>query len=543
MEIVNYTKTPKVAIYCRLSDEDRNKKNPEEDSRSIQTQKSMLRDYAAEQGWEIYDVYSDDDYSGADSNRPEYNRLLADAEARKFDIVLCKHQSRFTRDMVHVETYINEKFKEWGIRYVSLLDGADTALVGNKKSRQINGLVNEWYLEDLSENMRKAYATRKKEGKYLASCPVYGYKKDPENSYHLIIDEPAAEVVRRIFDMYLTGHSMNVIARTLNAEGIPTPTKYKIEVQGINFKGTENLRKSKRFRGETVWQSSSINRILKNEIYTGGLYQNRQRTISYKNHNRVLLPREDWIIVENTHEPIISRNDFERAKYRNGKPPRVRVSENGSFFSGKLVCGYCGGAVVSNSCRGDVYRYYRCSRQVNLKNCSGVSVSEKLLKDEILKELKQIIRGWFTEEELNQVTKRVKLSRESSLDSLEMRLKEKQYEKEKLIEKKASLYTNMMDGIISAEDYRELSEHFRKKQDQLQQEIDATEAALEMERIRVESREKKECELQRLVKGSVEDFLLCEELTEEMLQTFVDYVEVRNGPKNGVKKLTIHWTF
>ena len=134
MRTMNLYERPKVAIYCRLSDEDHNKKNPEEDSRSIQTQKAMLRDYAHEQGWEIYDIYSDDDYSGADSNRPEYNRLLEDAEKRKFDIVLCKHQSRFTRDMVHVETYINEKFSEWGIRYVSLLDGADTSLAGNNGS-------------------------------------------------------------------------------------------------------------------------------------------------------------------------------------------------------------------------------------------------------------------------------------------------------------------------------------------------------------------------------------------------------------------------
>ena len=250
MRTTNLYERPKVAIYCRLSDEDHNKKNPEEDSRSIQTQKAMLRDYAHEQGWEIYDIYSDDDYSGADSSRPEYNRLLEDAEKRKFDIVLCKHQSRFTRDMVHVETYINEKFSEWGIRYVSLLDGADTSLAGNKKSRQINGLVNEWYLEDLSENMRKAYAIRKKEGKYIASCPVYGYKKDPNDPYHLIIDEPSAKIVKRIFDMCIEGMSLNVIARTLNEEGVPSPTKYKTEVQHTSSKTNSDLKKAEKILNE-----------------------------------------------------------------------------------------------------------------------------------------------------------------------------------------------------------------------------------------------------------------------------------------------------
>lgn len=543
MEIVSYNKRPKAAIYCRLSDEDRNKKNPEEDSRSIQTQKAMLRDYAREQGWDIYQIYSDDDYSGADSNRPEYNRLLRDAEAGKFDIVLCKHQSRFTRDMVHVETYINEKFKEWGIRYISLLDGADTALAGNKKSRQINGLVNEWYLEDLSENMRKAYATRKKEGKYIASCPVYGYIKDPENPYHLVVDEPAAQVVRRIFEQYLSGVSMNMIARMLNEDGIPTPTEYKTKIQGINFKGTENLRKTKRYKGDTVWQSSSVNRILKNEIYTGGLYQNRQRTISYKNHNRVLLPREEWIIVENTHEAIISKDDFERVKIRGERKARVKTSGEGSFFTGKLVCGYCGGAIVSNSRRGDEYRYYRCHRSTNLKACQGVSVSEKLLKEEILKELKEIICRWVTDEDSSAIADGVKISRETSLDTLEALLQTKAEELEKITERKAKLYTDMADGIISADDYKELTEHFTEKQKALKKDIESTERALELEITKKRMRENKEKELKQIVKGSVDDFLLCEQLTQEMLQSFVDYVEVRNGPKNGVKNITIHWNF
>ena len=543
MESVSYNKRPKAAIYCRLSDEDRNKKNPEEDSRSIQTQKAMLRDYAREQGWDIYQIYSDDDYSGADSNRPEYNRLLRDAEAGKFDIVLCKHQSRFTRDMVHVETYINEKFKEWGIRYISLLDGADTALAGNKKSRQINGLVNEWYLEDLSENMRKAYATRKKEGKYIASCPVYGYIKDPENPYHLVVDEPAAQVVRRIFEQYLSGVSMNMIARMLNEDGIPTPTEYKTKIQGINFKGTENLRKTKRYKGDTVWQSSSVNRILKNEIYTGGLYQNRQRTISYKNHNRVLLPREEWIIVENTHEAIISKDDFERAKIRGERKARVKTSGEGSFFTGKLVCGYCGGAIVSNSRRGDEYRYYRCHRSTNLKDCQGVSVSEKLLKEEILKELKGIIRRWVTDEDASAIADGVRISRETSLGNLETLLQTKAEELEKITERKAKLYADMTDGIISTEDYKELTEHFLQKQTVLKKDIEATERALELEKTKKRMRENKEKELKQIVKGSVDDFLLCEQLTQEMLQSFVDYVEVRNGPKNGVKNITIHWNF
>ena len=168
---------PKAAIYCRLSEEDRNKVHETDDSSSIQNQKSMLVQYALEQGWEVYHIYSDDDYTGSDRRRPEFNRLLKDAEQRKFDIVLCKTQSRFTRELELVEKYIHGLFPIWGIRFISIVDNADTANKGNKKSRQINGLVNEWYLEDMSENIRSVLTDRRKNGFHIGAFALYGYKK------------------------------------------------------------------------------------------------------------------------------------------------------------------------------------------------------------------------------------------------------------------------------------------------------------------------------------------------------------------------------
>ena len=169
----------KVALYCRLSEEDRNKQFETDDSESIQNQKSMLTQYADSHGWEIYDIYSDDDYAGADRRRPEFNRLLNDAEAHKFDIILCKTQSRFTRELELVEKYIHGMFPMWGIRFVSIVDNADTAVKGNKKSRQINGLVNEWYLEDMSDNIRSVLTNRRMNGLHIGAFALYGYKKDP----------------------------------------------------------------------------------------------------------------------------------------------------------------------------------------------------------------------------------------------------------------------------------------------------------------------------------------------------------------------------
>ena len=154
----------KAAIYCRLSEEDHSKKHKTEDSGSIRNQKAMLLEYSIRQGWEVYDIYSDDNYTGSDRNRPEFTRLLNDAKAHRFDIILCKSQSRFTRELELVEKYINGLFPLWRIRFVSLVDNADTANRGNKKSRQINGLVNEWYLEDMSENIRSVLTNRRKNG-------------------------------------------------------------------------------------------------------------------------------------------------------------------------------------------------------------------------------------------------------------------------------------------------------------------------------------------------------------------------------------------
>ena len=224
----------KVAIYCRLSEEDRNKKFETDDSNSIQNQKAMLLEYSIEQGWEVYNIYSDDNYTGSDRNRPEFVRLLEDAKARKFDIILCKSQSRFTRELELVERYINGLFPIWGIRFVSLVDNADTANKGNKKSRQINGLVNEWYLEDMSENIRSVLTNRRKNGFHIGAFALYGYKKDPDQKGHLIIDEEAAAVVREVFTLFSQGYGKTAIARMLNDRGIPNPTEYK-RLHGLRY--------------------------------------------------------------------------------------------------------------------------------------------------------------------------------------------------------------------------------------------------------------------------------------------------------------------
>ena len=175
----------KVAIYCRLSEEDKNKRCVEDDSESIRNQKAMLCEYVYKHNWELYDIYSDEDYAGTDRERPQFKKLLEDAENKKFDIVLCKTQSRFTRELELVEKYIHGLFPIWGIRFISIVDNADTENKGNKKARQINGLVNEWYLEDMSENIKSVLTSKRKKGEHIGSFALYGYKKDPNKKVTL----------------------------------------------------------------------------------------------------------------------------------------------------------------------------------------------------------------------------------------------------------------------------------------------------------------------------------------------------------------------
>ena len=220
----------KVGVYCRLSDEDRYKKNKNDDSESIANQKSMLLKYALERNWEVVDIYSDDDYSGAGAYRPDFERLIKDCESGRINLVLCKTQSRFSRDMEVVERYLHNKFVEWGVRFVSIVDNADTDNEANKKSRQINGLVNEWYLEDLSNNIKRSLKNKRDDGLFMGSFAPYGYLKDPNDKHKLIIDYNVAHIVKEIFEKSYNGIGYYKIAQSLNKREIPSPSMYKKEM-------------------------------------------------------------------------------------------------------------------------------------------------------------------------------------------------------------------------------------------------------------------------------------------------------------------------
>lgn len=329
-------KKSRAVIYVRLSKEDSDKIQKTDESESIRNQKQLLMDYAVSNDYEIVKVYSDDDESGLYDNRPGFRQMISDAEAGLFDVIIAKNQARFSRSMEHIEKYLHSELPHIGIRFIGVLDGTDTQNRSNKKARQINGLINEWYCEDLSENIKKVFRSKMEHGEYIGGVAPYGYIVDPHNHNHLVIDPYASEIVRKIFYLYLKGFGKAKIASMLTEEGVYIPTIYKREVLGLNY------RNARLKTGTARWSYQTVHNILKNEMYIGNMVQHRYKRISYKNKTKVALPEEQWIRKSGTHEPIIDKNTWtavqEQMKHRTSE---INFTASG-ILSGKVYCGICG---------------------------------------------------------------------------------------------------------------------------------------------------------------------------------------------------------
>ncbi len=285
----------KVAIYCRLSAEDKEKE-------SIQNQILLLKDYATEKGFLIHHIYVDEHYSGMNKNRPAFQAMLKDAQKGFFNIILCKTQSRLTRDREVFETYVHELFPLWGIQFISVVDNMDSNCKENKKVRQMNALINEWYCEDLSENIKAVLKRKRKDGQFVGAFTCYGYQKSKEDKHKLVVDTEAAEVVKKIFDAFLKGYSCKEIADKLTQQKILTPTEYK-RAKGITFQNPN----AKQNAG---WSYNTIKKILTNEYYIGSLVQGKEQTINYKCKKRILTDKKDWIVIKNNHQAIVEEEIF-----------------------------------------------------------------------------------------------------------------------------------------------------------------------------------------------------------------------------------------
>lgn len=516
----------KAAIYCRLSEEDRDKHSFADDSASIQNQKSMLVQYAIEQGWEIYGIYSDDDYAGADRNRPAFRRLLEDAEKRLFDIILCKTQSRFTRELELVEKYLHGLFPQWGIRFVSIVDNADTDVKGNKKSRQINGLVNEWYLEDMSDNIRSVLRNRRENGFHIGATALYGYQKDPERKGHLIIDEEAAQVVREVFTLFSQGYGKSAIARMLNDRGVPNPTEYKRRKGIIKTPTKQKI--------STLWKYYTIADMLENEMYIGNMVQGKYGSVSYKTKKNKPRPKEQWYRVEGTHEPIIEKELWEKVKALREQKAKPFTAGTIGLFSGKARCAECG--YVLRSGKRENWRFLTCpNRSVSKDACGGAFISVSRLESKVMEELKRLAENYLDQEALEQGIQWDK-EYEKQKNSVADRMKF--YEKKILDRKKAlrALYLDQVRGILTEEDYLDMSKAFSAEKKRLEEAVEICKEQIQ----EIEERKK----AGENGKELVEKYIHVEHLTREMVEALVDHVDVgRRISGSRDVPITIYWNF
>ena len=516
----------KAAIYCRLSEEDRNKKNEADDSGSIQNQKAMLLEYAAQHSWEVYSIYSDDNYTGSDRSRPAFNRLLEDAEDRRFDIILCKSQSRFTRELELVEKYINGLFPLWGIRFISLVDNADTSNKGNKKARQINGLINEWHLEDMSENIRAVLTNRRKSGFHIGAFAPYGYKKDPEQKGHLLIDEEAAAVVREVFILFSQGYGKAAIARLLNERGIPNPTEYK-RLHGLRYQ-------QPRSKTSTLWKYAAVSSMLSNELYIGNMVQGRYGSISYKTKQNRPRPKEAWYRVEGTHEAIIDRDLWDRVQSLSASRAKPFRGGTLGLFARKVLCASCGYTMRSTKSRGK--HYLQCaSRRAARDACPGAFISVDTLERLVIQELNSLSRHYLDQEEL--------VRRAACVQDVNRQrqnwLKTKETLRQRLDDNRLclrSLYMDKVRGIVSEEDYRSMTNSFAAERRRMEHLL--AEAGRHLEELETEM-PSEEQQRERILRD-----VHVEHLTREMVEHFIDCIIVgKRLPGTQVIPVEIHWNF
>mgnify|MGYP005808039469 CR=1 FL=1 len=456
-----------VAIYIRLSREDGDK----EESDSVGNQRKLLTEYVNKQDdFILYDVYIDDGFTGTNFNRPDFQRMIADIEDGKVNCVIVKDLSRFGRDYIDTGRYLERIFPELGVRFISVTDNIDSIKQAYDMLLPIKNIFNEQYARDISNKIQATVKSKQKAGEFIGAFTSYGYKKSSVNKNKLIIDEYAADVVRRVFSMYLQGIGKQSIAKALNAEGILCPSEYK-KLNGENYKNCNRLKTT------SYWTYSTIKIMLQNEMYIGNMVQG-------KKHQRMrskqrMVDKENWIRVENTHEPIIDRDTWDKVQKLLTKKHRdIDLETNKNIFAGFIKCGDCGRAMMKNFWRkadgSKSYSFYCGTYKRSGKDyCSPHTLPFQVLNDIVLGDLKAIVRSV---EDLQELVKKQSLTASRIKKSADTELVKLKAELERVKKLKKSIYEDYKDELISKDEYFSYREDYGQKENLYAKQIEALEA-------------------------------------------------------------------
>ncbi len=462
--------------YLRLSYTE----NHENESDSIANQKKLIEDYVKEHpDIELVSEKVDDGYSGILFDRPAFQEMMQDIMEGRVNCVIVKDLSRLGREYIETGRYLRRIFPAYGVRFIAINDNIDTAHehAGDDLNISMKNLINDAYCHDISVKTRSALEVKRKKGDYVGACPVYGYRKSEENRNQLVVDEYAARVVRDIFRAKIDGRSAKRIADELNALGVLSPLTYKIS------RGLPHPKGGFADRPDAKWSATTVIRILQDEIYTGTLVQGRQGTYNHKLRNVIQKPEEEWIRVENAHEAIIRKRDFDLVQHIMGLDTRTAPEgEKVYLFSGLLVCGCCGARMTrkTNTVGGKKYIYYHCPTGKKHGCPHPVMLREDDLIQCVLASVQAHIKNVVSVDELLNSISEETINREL-VAGYKAQIAENRAQLEQIGVFKAGLYENFVKGMLDKAEYKSLRDGYTERMEELRSAID--QLRQEMERV------------------------------------------------------------
>lgn len=453
------TKIWDATLYLRLSREDGDK----EESNSISGQRDLIRDFMAHHpDLREYAVKVDDGFSGSSFERPAFKEMMADIKAGKTNCVIVKDLSRFGRNYLDAGEYIEKIFPFLGVRFIAINDNFDSERERTSSDDLMipfKNLINEAYCRDISVKIRSQLEIKRKRGEYLGSFAAYGYRKSETDKNQLVIDEYAADVIRDIFKWKLEGASPKAIADRLNSAGILSPMEYK---KSLGMKYATSFKANVK----ALWSAASIIRVLKNPLYIGVLTQGKETTPSYKVHKRISKDEEEWAVVQDSHEAIISKSDYDKVQKVLALDTRTCKDDSVvRLFSGMVFCGDCGASMIRKTvpAGGKKYIYYVCSEnKANKKVCSAHSIRDTDLENIVLLSAQQYIQAVIDLQDLLELTDTAPL-RTAEAQKVQRQIDMKRGELERYNRLLMSLYESLTDGIINKDEYMRLKQRYSEQ--------------------------------------------------------------------------------
>ena len=472
-----------VALYIRLSKEDES----EGPSQSVTNQESMLNEFVQQHRLSVYDTYIDDGWSGTNFERPGFQRMIVDIEAKRVNMVITKDLSRLGRDYIMTGHYMERYFPEKRVRYISLLDGIDTGVESSANDiTPFRAIMNDMYAKDISKKIKSVKRDKQRKGQFIGGKPMYGYKMHPTEKNKIVVDEDVAPVVRRIFALALDGMSCRKIAATLNEEGVPTPATYAGLPVGRPGPYTG------------LWSSERISEMLQNETYIGNMVQGRQVKISYKSKKCLKQDRANWVIVEGTHEPLVDKQTFQKVRMLVNSRKHTRSRTYDFLLKGLIFCHECGYPLATlnrKNAAGKERLFFVCrtyQRFTKAGVCTCHSIKEKTVTDAVIAKVKEICEAYLDPSELLPMAQQA-VEEIQKQDSLVTEIQLLRSRIESLTTNLDKMYMDKLAGILAEADFQriylkvkadrsQLEEKLKSLQEQQKEPVRAEEQARELVR-------------------------------------------------------------